>query len=449
MKRGQEIFLALSVLEPDMEFARVFEADAAEWEEAARLSVVCRVFPVFLRNLKTLGLESRVLEKSLVTLRDLSGQTATRTAALLKFSDRLLGGLSRLGVCAIPLKGISVARYYPDPLLRPMSDIDLLIARSDFPGCRAALEDFGFYPVDPVRNGVFVNPGQECLFQDEKGFQVDVHYRFFPWFEEEFVYKIAVADFIERAVSGKEAAKPPRGLLPEDELYYLLLVLHRSRMRSFWYWTDLDALMRHFGSRLRGEHLTSLINRSPIRELLMKFMVHAESRLGIPGPGLLGALPVVDHAHRLKNSMLFPAGRHSRIEEKIFLWNCVRNPFDKLRLLSVFLKWQLFKFAGFFKREFLNAHNPTGEEIHYRWRLNKERFVSREIDEKRVVVDLQSGEYFNIDGTGGLIWDDLAAGKDLKSIVWHLTEVYEVNIRTAGEDVRAFLRRLKEAGLIG
>lgn len=441
----EEIFLAVSALEPDVEALRTLEGVQNQWQIAARMSVTCRTYPLFLKNVKAFGLESRMPDDSLATLRMLSDRSRVRTALLLDLSNRLIKALARAGILAIPLKGVSVARYYPDPLLRPMEDIDLLIRSRDFKECRTVLEDFGFYAVDSTRNGVFVNPGQECLFLNEEGLQVDLHYRFFPWFEEELIYRIAASDFIERASAY---------LCPEDELYYLLLVLHRSRMACFWHWTDSEALIRHFDGSLSGEYLSRLVNQSPLRNSLRRLAAHGEAIFGASWSSLLGALPKIR-----KNDTLVPSVGMFRMNEKIFILNCVRNPFDKLRLLSAFLKWQLFKISGSFKKEFMNAHNPTKGEIHLkrktgatavgRWRLNEGRFVSRELDGEHIIVDLKFGEYFTIDGAGGLMFDHLVRGKPAaeieKTILDRCPDASQAQVR---KDLAGLIRRLQHQKII-
>ena len=46
------------------------------------------------------------------------------------------------------LKGAVSAAYYPEPLLRTMGDVDLLIAKSDLQKVDVVLRENGFYPVD-------------------------------------------------------------------------------------------------------------------------------------------------------------------------------------------------------------------------------------------------------------------------------------------------------------
>ena len=50
------------------------------------------------------------------------------------------------------LKGSSSASYYPEPLLRTMGDVDLLISKSDLPKVDVILQENGFHPIEKNDN---------------------------------------------------------------------------------------------------------------------------------------------------------------------------------------------------------------------------------------------------------------------------------------------------------
>lgn len=59
----------------------------------------------------------------------------------------ILAGFAADNIPAIPLKGLVLSqKYYPDPALRPMSDLDFLIAPHDFGRCLKRLEKLGYRP---------------------------------------------------------------------------------------------------------------------------------------------------------------------------------------------------------------------------------------------------------------------------------------------------------------
>ena len=48
------------------------------------------------------------------------------------------------GIPFIPIKGIAIAQYYPEPLLRTMGDVDLLMRAEDQPQVREIMSDLGY-----------------------------------------------------------------------------------------------------------------------------------------------------------------------------------------------------------------------------------------------------------------------------------------------------------------
>lgn len=81
--------------------------------------------------------------------------------------ERVLSRLEANGVEAILLKGAALAlTVYPDPALRPMGDIDLLIRPSDLRAAVDALEAMGYEPENPP-----MRRGLEYLFFFETNFR--------------------------------------------------------------------------------------------------------------------------------------------------------------------------------------------------------------------------------------------------------------------------------------
>ena len=102
--KAQEIFSALSVMDPDPKILERLDPNETFWESAARLSVIRKTYSLFLRNLTNLGLTQKISAQFLPILRELSKRSRHRTAELLKFSERLFKILDSAGVRAIPLK---------------------------------------------------------------------------------------------------------------------------------------------------------------------------------------------------------------------------------------------------------------------------------------------------------------------------------------------------------
>ena len=74
--------------------------------------------------------------------------------------------------------------------------------------------------------------------------------------------------------------------------------------------------------------------------------------------------------------------------------------------------------------------------------------ISRLVDDETVVLDLESGMYFGLDGVGKRIWESVAEGHSLGEIVAIIVGEYEVDEPQAEYDVLSFAHELVERGLL-
>jgi hypothetical protein len=77
-----------------------------------------------------------------------------------------------------------------------------------------------------------------------------------------------------------------------------------------------------------------------------------------------------------------------------------------------------------------------------------DRVASRRLDDATIVAELRGGAYFELDPVGSLIWESLAEGASLETLVERVTEVFEVDAETARGDLECFLGELVERGLV-
>jgi hypothetical protein len=88
-------------------------------------------------------------------------QGVIRNERLLRAQDELITWFDQAGVLSVVLKGSSVARYYPQPDLRVLGDIDILVNKSDVDKARKILEEHGyvFHESDHEFHMGFTRPG--------------------------------------------------------------------------------------------------------------------------------------------------------------------------------------------------------------------------------------------------------------------------------------------------
>ena len=77
-----------------------------------------------------------------------------------------------------------------------------------------------------------------------------------------------------------------------------------------------------------------------------------------------------------------------------------------------------------------------------------EQVIFREMGDEMVLLDLESGLYFGVDGVGQRIWETFAEGHNLKEAVAVVVAEYEVEEAQAQADVIAFVRNLVDRGLL-
>ena len=74
--------------------------------------------------------------------------------------------------------------------------------------------------------------------------------------------------------------------------------------------------------------------------------------------------------------------------------------------------------------------------------------MSRLVGDETVLLDLESGIYFGLDGVGKRIWESVAEGNDLGQAVAVIVTEFEVDEEQAQADVIEFASDLVTRGLL-
>ena len=83
-----------------------------------------------------------------------------------------------------------------------------------------------------------------------------------------------------------------------------------------------------------------------------------------------------------------------------------------------------------------------------RFRLNSPNVIAETIDGEAILVDLRTGSYFSIQGSGSKLWDAIAAGASLGRLTDEVASAYSVDRDAAEEAVSSFCAELEREGLI-
>ena len=81
-------------------------------------------------------------------------------------------------------------------------------------------------------------------------------------------------------------------------------------------------------------------------------------------------------------------------------------------------------------------------------KLRDDRVRWREIDREVVAVDIDSSTYLSTNGSGALLWLELAEGTTREALVERLAQAYMIEATRAEADVDSFVHDLRSQGLL-
>jgi hypothetical protein len=68
--------------------------------------------------------------------------------------------------------------------------------------------------------------------------------------------------------------------------------------------------------------------------------------------------------------------------------------------------------------------------------------VFTDVDGEVIMLNVENSEYYNLPGTAGLIWNNLAKPMSIKELVGHLIAEYEISFEDCLKDVQPFINEL-------
>lgn len=194
----------------------------------------------------------QVLPEVLERLRAVYLDTAMRNALLFRHTSRLVAALSDQGIPVILLKGLHLARYvYPEPALRNMADVDLMVPRDRLVEAERAFLDLGFGPLPRPDLAEFCTWSNHLAKLEKPGAPViELH-----WGIERPTspFRIDLGGLWERSRPTALERVPVRLLAPEDLLLHLALhcsyhhEFDRSALKGL---VDVDVVVSHHGSAI-------------------------------------------------------------------------------------------------------------------------------------------------------------------------------------------------------
>ena len=83
-----------------------------------------------------------------------------------------------------------------------------------------------------------------------------------------------------------------------------------------------------------------------------------------------------------------------------------------------------------------------------RYRINTDKIVWRHLDGETVLLNLDSGHYYNLNKTGSLIWILLSEKKTAQEAIQRISQKYHISPRRAAHDFDEMVESLQGEGLL-
>jgi hypothetical protein len=146
----------------------------------------------------------------------------------------------------------------------------------------------------------------------------------------------------------------------EDEFYYLLMCIFKNRLCTFQYYLDADAILKIHGKNFDWDLVKSDLWKSPLKQYWKSILKFMRDRLKTPIPDEF-VLNENDGSEKSYLSLIDKRIMKPYIIEtktRFFYLYAPQKFADKLALVLIFLKWQLFKRFGYFRSFFISHNNP-------------------------------------------------------------------------------------------
>ena len=207
-----------------------------------------------------------------------------RGAALAARWGEATSALREAGIETITLKGIVLAHtVYPEPGLRPMADIDLLVRPADRLRAIAVLARLGYRTPGPEAERL----GESRCFAElvRDGVLLDLHWDIARYLRFDGVVRVDHDGLWRRAQPFVLGEGRSLALCPEDMLLHLVLhlTLGSDFARVLWY-ADIDAVIRRYESEIDWDRVVDEARRWRIRALLDWTLTVVHASFGTPLP---------------------------------------------------------------------------------------------------------------------------------------------------------------------
>ncbi len=305
-----------------------------DWDYIYQTSCRLGVAPLYyyhLKELKPSGLDETPLMHPFKKEYHLS---MARNLSFIHEFDQIAERLSTLGIPCIGLKGISLSRMiYPNPTVRPMIDIDILVKKEALSGVDEVIRTLGYEATSNQPH------------PSERRFYYDLHYRKksapslsleIHWdLGEKNRYRIDVSKVWERAVPSQ--AGPFLEMSNDDTLVYLSLHFFKHYLfkRLIWLCDIYEWIVQ---KEINWGRVIELAQSQSIATFLVYTLNILEEFYKMPLPVHTGEIL---HIGRLRAQILnrylktypmfHPLDQENWFRQRLFAFSCIDRMSDRFR----------------------------------------------------------------------------------------------------------------------
>lgn len=260
-----------------------------QWDDVANLACRHQLGALTYRLVTDGPLGESVTAAARERLRSVYVQSAVRNALFFRGTARAAAALREAGIPVLLLKGVHLARFvYPEPALRTMADVDLMVPRDRLAQAEQVLLDLGYGPTprpDPVAFCAWSNHLAKLYLDGAP--VVELH-----WTIERPTspFRIDLDGLWARSRPVELEGVEVRVLAPEDLLLHLVLHVsyhhgfERSALKAL---VDVDAVARGRGPGLDWAILVQRANAWGASRFAYTTLRLANELLGTGVPGAI------------------------------------------------------------------------------------------------------------------------------------------------------------------
>ena len=267
---------------------------AIDWQRTLPEAEQQGVAPIVYQRLRRESLLDCLPDDAVYTLRKAYHRAWVRNLLHLRILERAVLALAAVGIRPILLKGASlIATVYDEPALRPMRDVDLLVAPEEFRPALSQLVATGSQPTqgEPF-DGAYelVSHHVGLVYHEETDILVELHHQWLS-LPVQHVGVIDVAELRSRAQPVAIGNTHADALCAEDQVLQLAghMAFHSPVLERLIWYTDIDRVVRHAGGDLDWDTIMHRAQRYLMALPLQHVLAAAVDWLGTPLP------PAVSH----------------------------------------------------------------------------------------------------------------------------------------------------------